>query len=142
LVSEAFGGAPNASAVSSYLAHDDGSLTLVTGSAPTNQSAACWVVVNNSGRLTYVTNTGSASITGFHVGRDGALAILNADGRTGVTPTGSAPIDEAFSNDGRFLYALTSTVAGISGFRVGHDGSLSPTGNVSAPATASGLAAR
>jgi len=142
LVSEAFGGAPNASAMSSYLAHDDGSLTLVTGSAPTNQSAACWVVVNNSGRLTYATNTGSSSITGFHVGPGGELAILNADGRTGVTPAGSAPIDEAFSNDGRFLYALTSTVAGISGFRVEHDGSLIPTGNVSAPATASGLAAR
>src|SRR5205809_902440 len=36
-VSEAFGGAPNASAMSSYVAHDNGSLTLVTGSAPTHQ---------------------------------------------------------------------------------------------------------
>ena len=67
---------------------------------------------------------------------------MNANGRTGVTPPGSAPIDEAFSNDGSFLYALTSAIAGISGFKVGHNGSLSPIGNVAAPATASGLAVR
>jgi len=141
-VSEAFGGALNASAISSYVAHDNGSLTLVTGSAPTHQSAACWVAVNNSGRLTYTTNTGSGSITGFRIGPGGDLTILNANGRTGVTPPGSAPIDEAFSNDGRFLYALTSTIAGISGFKVAPDGSLSPIGNVLAPVAASGLAVR
>jgi 6-phosphogluconolactonase len=142
IVSEAFGGAPNASALSSYVAHDDGSLTVVTGSAPTHQSAACWVVVDKSGRLTYTTNTGSGSITGFRIGPGGDLTILNPDGRTGLTPPGSAPIDAAFSNDGRFLYALTSNVAGISGFRVRPDGTLSPIGSVASSVTAVGLAVR
>src|SRR5262245_34168610 len=50
LVSEAFGGAANASAVSSYTLNPAGTLTLVTGSAPTMQSAACWVVVTANGR--------------------------------------------------------------------------------------------
>jgi len=142
IVSEAFGGAPNASAVSSYEAREDGSLELVTGSAPTHQTAACWIVVNNSGRLTYTTDTGSSSITGFRIGRGGELTAITANGRTGITPPGSAPIDEAFSNDGRFLFALTSTVPGISGFRVEPDGRLRPIGSVAAPATSVGLAVR
>jgi len=142
IVSEAFGGAPNASAVSSYEAHEDGSLELVTGSAPTHQTAACWIVVNSGGRLTYTTDTGSSSITGFQIGRGGELTAITADGRTGVTPPGSAPIDEAFSNDGRFLFALTSSVPGISGFRVEPDGRLRPIGSVAAPATSVGLAVR
>jgi 6-phosphogluconolactonase (cycloisomerase 2 family) len=141
-VSEAFGGAPNASALSSYVADDDGSLTLVTGSALTNQTAACWVAVNSGGHLAYTTNTGSRSITGFQIAADGGLTILTANGLTGVTPPGSAPIDEAFSNDGRFLYVLTSTIAGVSGFGVGSDGSLSPINMVAAPAAATGLVAR
>jgi 6-phosphogluconolactonase (cycloisomerase 2 family) len=141
-VSEAFGGAPNASALSSYVADDDGSLTLVTGSALTNQTAACWVAVNSGGHLAYTTNTGSRSITGFQIAADGLLTILTANGLTGVTPPGSAPIDEAFSNDGRFLYVLTSTIAGVSGFGVGSDGSLSPINMVAAPAAATGLVAR
>lgn len=141
-VSEAFGGAPNASAVSSYVVHEDGSLMLVTGSAPTHQTAACWIVVDKGGRLTYTTNTGSSSISGFHIGAGGELKILNANGVTGATPAGSAPIDEAFSNDGRFLYTLTAGVTGISGFRVGPGGSLHSIGDVVAPAGAVGLAVR
>lgn len=138
IVSEAFGGAPNASAMSSYVANQDGSLALVTGSAPTHQTAACWAVVDKGGRLTYTTNTGSGSITGYRIGAGGDLTILTANGVTGATPPG--PIDEAFSNDGRFLYALTSS--GISGFRVEGDGSLHSIGDVAAPAGSVGLAAR
>jgi 6-phosphogluconolactonase len=141
-VSEAFGGATNASAMSSYAVHHDGSLELLTGSAPTNQTAACWVVVDRRGRVLYTTNTGSSSITGFQIGRDGSLTILDADGRTGETPAGSAPIDEAFSIGGHYLYALTSVVPGITGFKVLPFGKLSPIGTVSAPATAVGLAVR
>ncbi len=141
-VSEAFGGTPNASALSSYVVHDNGLLKLVSASLPTKQTAACWVAVNNSGHLTYTTNTGSASISGFRIGSDGGLTILNADGRTGLTPPGSGPIDEAFSSGSRFLYVLTATVPGISAFKVLPDGQLTSIGTVPAPATAAGLAVR
>ena len=43
LVSEAFGGAPLSSAMSSYIAGDDGTLETVGASVPTMQTAACWV---------------------------------------------------------------------------------------------------
>src|SRR5262249_11916027 len=131
-----------ASAMSSYLADDDGSLELVTPSAPTHQTAACWVVVDNSGRFAYTTDTGSGAITGYRIVRSGGLSPLNADGRTAETPPGSMPIDEAISNDGRFLYALTSGVAGISGFRVRADGHLSPIGDIGTTDGAVGLAVR
>ena len=138
LVSEAFGGAANASAMSSYIVRDDGTLTLETGSAATHQSAACWVVVTPDGRFAYTTNTGSGSITGFRVGVHGELTALNADGRTGLTAAG--PIDASFSNGGRFLHVLTST--GIASFRAEPDGSLWSIGLVSVPLGSVGLAAQ
>ncbi|MEO8593698.1 MAG: beta-propeller fold lactonase family protein [Candidatus Solibacter sp.] len=138
LVSEAFGGAASASAVSSYIVRDNGTLMLETGSAATHQTAACWVVVTPYGRFAYTTNTGSGSVTGFRVGVHGELSGLNADGRTGLTPAG--PIDASFSNGGQFLYVLTST--GISEFRVDPDGGLWSIGLVPVPFGSVGLAAQ
>ncbi|MBI3897106.1 MAG: beta-propeller fold lactonase family protein [Gammaproteobacteria bacterium] len=48
-VSEAAGGQPNVSSVSSYRLRD-GVVGLVTAAAPTHQTAACWVVVTDNGR--------------------------------------------------------------------------------------------
>jgi 6-phosphogluconolactonase (cycloisomerase 2 family) len=141
-VSEAFGGTPDASAVSSYVSNGDGTLTLITGSAPTTETAACWVIVTGDGRFAYTTNTGSGSITGYGIGNDGSLTILDADGRTGITGTGSSPIDLALSVGSRFLYSLDSGDAKISAFQVGNDGGLESIGTIDAPATANGLAAR
>src|SRR6266851_1646592 len=141
-VSEAFPGVPNASALSSYVADDDGTLKLVTGSAPTHQTAACWAAVSKGGQFAYTSNAGSSSVTGFRIGANGELTILTANGRTGETRPGSGPLDSAFSNDGRFLYVFasigTSSRAGVIGFSVGSDGSLSPITDVAAPATANG----
>jgi 6-phosphogluconolactonase len=139
IVSEASGGAPDASAVSSYDV-DDSSVDPITRSAPTTETAACWIVVTKNGRFTYTTNTGSASISGYRVGRGGELSLLDADGRTGVT--GPGPIDMALSRNSRLLYSLNSGDNTISAFRVGGDGSLSPIGQVGGlPAGATGLAA-
>jgi 6-phosphogluconolactonase len=143
LVSEAFGGAPNASAVSSYDVDRDGSLVVESGSVPTNQSAACWVLVTKGGRFAYTSNTGSGSLAGFAIGHDGAIALLTANGRTGVTGAGSAPIDLATSDDGRFLYALNSATHTIGVFSIEADGRLVAlpfAGGL--PAGANGLAAR
>ena len=141
-VSEAFGGAENASAISSYKLEANGSLTVITPSAPTQQSAACWVAVNPGNRVAYTTNTGSSSLSGFGISLNGILTLLTPDGRTGVTPEGSMPIDADFSVDGKYVYALTSGVAGITGFSLGTDGSLTSVSTVAAPATAAGLAVR
>jgi len=139
----AFGGAVDQSAVSSYDVDDDGALHTVSASVGTTETAACWVVVTPDGRFVYTTNTGSGSITGYQAGFDGDLTILDANGRTGVTGNGSAPIDMALSRGGHFLYTLNSGTHSIGAFFVTHTGALVRlpfTGGL--PATANGLAAR
>lgn len=141
IVSEAFGGAVGASATSSY--ELDGAaypLEVVSPSVNAGQTAACWVAVTRNGRFAYVTNTGSSTITGFSIARNGALTLLNADGVTAGTGNGSAPIDVAASSNGRFLFALSGNVGAISGYRIREDGSLRFTSRVDGiPVSASGL---
>ncbi len=142
-VSEAFGGAPNASAASSYEIDHDGVLTPLSHSVGTNQTALCWMVVTPNGRFVYGTNTGSGSISGYAIDFDGALTLLNADGRTGVTGDGSAPIDLALTDSGRHLFSLNSGSNSIGSFRVELDGSLTRLRFTSGlPAGVNGLAAR
>jgi 6-phosphogluconolactonase (cycloisomerase 2 family) len=141
IVSEAFGGAPDASAMSSYALSNEGTVSPISASVKTTETAACWVVVTKSGRYTYTTNTGSNSITGYRVGHDGALSLLDADGKT--ADTGAAPIDMALAKGSRLLYALAGGVPEINGFAVNGDGSLDPLGSVGGlPAGTVGLAAR
>ncbi|MFN0303449.1 MAG: lactonase family protein [Burkholderiales bacterium] len=144
IVSEAFGGAPNRSALSSYKIPDDTTvLQLVSGSVGTNQTAACWVVITKNGRFAYTTNTGSGTVSGYRIGKDGELRLLNADGRTAVIGAGSGPTDAALSTNSRFLYVLNPGIGSVSGFRVEADGSLSSVGNATGiPASATGLVAQ
>lgn len=141
VVSEAFGGAPNASALSSYRLRANGTLRVVSRSVGTTETAACWVVITGDGRHAYTTNTGSGSISGYRIGKDGSLSLLDPDGVTGMT--GAGPIDLALTNGDRFLYSLDSGSGTISAFRVKADGSLAAFRGVSGiPAGANGLAAR
>jgi 6-phosphogluconolactonase len=143
LVSEAFGGAPDQSATSSYMVDHNGHLSVISASVSTTETAACWLVVTNDGRYAYTTNTGSSSVSGYHVGADGSLMLLDANGVTASTPMGSSPIDAALSKHSRFLYVLARGSNTISGFAVADDGSLEPLGTVSGlPASVVGLAAR
>lgn len=143
-VTEAAGGAANASTVSSYHLPRTGLLEVVSPAVPTTETAACWAAVSNDGRFVYVTNTGSSSISGFSISRpNGRIELLDADGATASTGAGSAPIDLAFSGNGRFLYALSAGTWTISALRVNEHGELSPVGTTTGlPAGANGLAAR
>jgi 6-phosphogluconolactonase (cycloisomerase 2 family) len=140
VVSEAAGGAPNGSSASLYRL-EDGELATQTPAAPTYQTAACWVAVTPDGRYAYTANAGSASITGYAVGRRGDLKLLNPSGASagGV----SRPLDLDTTRDGGFLYALSAGANGVSGFQIQPDGSLAPAGSAGGlPAGAVGLAAR
>jgi 6-phosphogluconolactonase len=142
-VSEAFGGATNGSAVSSYTVSRDGGVQVDTPSATTHQTAACWVAVTNDGRYAYAANAGSGSVTGYAIAQDGSISLLNADGRTGVIGDGSSPVDMAISNNSRYLYVLAGGFHSVAAFQVGADGSLTPiAGAGGLPAGAAGLAAR
>jgi 6-phosphogluconolactonase len=140
LVSEAFGGAVNSSALSSY-DFDDGELSVTSGSVPSEQTAACWVVTARHGRFAYVTNTGSGTITGYRIARDGELMRITADGITGIT--GGGPTDATTDRDGDTLFALSPSIGQIVTFHVAADGHLNRLGATpGVAASAAGLVAR
>lgn len=139
IVSEAAGGATNASSVSSYWLGRDGDLRVLDATDPTLQSAACWVVVTPDGRFAYVTNTGSGTVSGFRIVA-GRLVRLNRDGITATV--GTAPIDMALSRDGRVLHVLNSGSRTIATFRILRGGQLERAGELAGlPAGANGLLA-
>ena len=142
-VSEAFGGAAGGAATSSYRVERDGTLTAISPSVATRNTAACWAVVTPDGRYVYVTNAGSGVISGYRIDFDGALTLLDADGRTGVTGEGSTPLDMVVTDNGRFLYVLNGGSHTIGAFRVERDGGLTrmPV-SAAVPASANGLATR
>ncbi len=142
-VSEAWGGAPNASTVSSYEFSASGQLLSLHPVVPNTETAACWLVVTKSGRYLYVTNTGSSTISGYGIRPDGTLELLDADGATAPTGAGSAPIDLAFSVNDQYLYALSAGANTITAFRALPHGKLQPIGMVGGlPAGTNGLVAR
>ncbi len=119
-VSEAAGGAANASAVSSYQVSNDGSIRFIDGPNMAGQSAACWVVINNNNKYLYATNTASNNVTSFSTGSNGAVSVLGAI----AAVTGNSPTDAALSNNSKFLYVLNSQAVSLSVFAVENDGSL------------------
>jgi 6-phosphogluconolactonase (cycloisomerase 2 family) len=121
VVSDAAGGAPGASTVSSYLVDESGGLLAVTAALATGQTAACWVAVTQNGKYGYLANTGSSTISSVSIGRDGSLTLLSAV--AGRTPRGTPAIDLAFSVDSRYLYSLAGGT--ISVFEASADGGLS-----------------
>lgn len=141
-VSEAVGGAPGASSVSSYRVSSDGNIQTISPTVGNTQTAACWVVISKDGRSAYITNTGSGSISEYSIAQDGSLTLSDADGRAGNTGAGSAPLDMSLSRDGRFLYTLNSGSNSIGAFSMGVDGALVALPFLSGlPAGANGLAA-
>lgn len=139
-VSEAFGGAANASAVSSYEVIDNATLALISPSVPTTETAACWVTVSGDGRFLYTTNAGSGTVSGFSIRPDGTIALLDGNGVTGTTGTGVS--DVTFTSNGRYLYALRSGAGAVAAFRVEDHGALTSLGSTALPTGANGIVAR
>ncbi len=142
LISEAVGGAPNASSVSSFRIDRDANLTVLDASVPTLQSAACWVAVTPNTRFAYVTNTASGTVSGYRLLPGGQLQLLNSNGITASTGSGSGPIDLAFSDGGDYLHVLNSGDGSIASFAVSRHGSLAAVGSINGlPAGTNGLVA-
>jgi 6-phosphogluconolactonase len=142
IVSEAFGGAPGQSAVSSYdFAAADAPLETISGSVPSGQTAACWLVVTSDGRYAYVANTGSGTISAYRIARPGEVSLL-VNGVSANTGPDSLPQDLALSRGSKYLFALTPGAGAIHSFSVSADGSLSAVDAVQGvPASAQGLVA-
>jgi 6-phosphogluconolactonase len=138
VVSDAFGGAAGASALSSYRI-EDGKLENISAAVATNQTAACWVVISGNGKYAYTTNAGSGSISSYSIDNDGAIRLQES--RAGNSGNGSKPVDMAFSHNSQYLYALNSGTHTVAAFSADGKGNLSAVGSVAIPASASGIAA-
>jgi 6-phosphogluconolactonase len=139
VVSDAFGGASDASALSSYRLKD-GQLVNISAAVPTNQTAACWVAISGNGKYAYTTNAGSGSISSYRISQDGEIRLLES--HAGELGDGSKPLDMAFSHDSRYLYALDAGEHSVVIFAARGDGSLTAIGSAGIPTSAGGIAAR
>src|SRR5262245_22620607 len=140
IVSEAFGGAPGASTVSSYSLTSAGLLSTISPSVPDHEAAACWIEVTKNGRFAYTTNTGSGSISSYAIRQDGSLGLLEQV--AAATGAGSAPTDLAQTASSRVLFALLPGSGRVAAYRVAGDGGLTPVDQVAGvPASSTGLAA-
>ena len=142
IVSEAAGGPGGTSASSSYqISTATGELSVISASVGDTQLGACWAVTINDGRLVYLSNTGSGTLSSYAVGAGGMLTLLNP--AAGVTGSGTVPLDSAITSNSEFLYVLDDGTGQVSGFRIESDGSLSALATVgSLPSGSQGIAAR
>lgn len=139
-VSEAVGGAPGASVLSSYRISNNGNINLVKGSVGAGQTAACWVVITGNAKYAYTTNTASNNLTNFNVNTNsGNISVNTAIAAT----TGMGPIDAALNNNSKYLYTLNAGSNTIGVYAVAANGSLSLLQTVTGvPAGATGLTAK
>jgi len=141
-VSEVFGGADDAGAVSSYELTEDGFLEVISASVANTETAPCWLVVTRDGRYAFTTNTPDDSLSAYAIDFGGHLELVDPDGRSAEPGAGTNPLDMDLTDDGRFLYTLDIGTNTISVFRVGPSGSLTLLGAVPGVPGANGLAAR
>ncbi len=140
VVSEAVGGAPDASTASSYRLDRDGNLALISGQVATTQTAACWIAIGQNGTFAYTTNTGSGTISSLAIGAGATLTLVEAV--AGSSGPGSRPLDAAFTPGGRFLYVRNGS-GNVGAFRVEGRGGLTHIGDFGElPRGTNGMAAR
>lgn len=140
-VSEAAGGAPGASSVSSYHISEDGSISLTQGPVATTQTAACWVVLTGNGKYFYTTNAGSNNISSYSAkANTGNISLLQSIAATSAM----TPVDAALSNNSKFLYILNANGHSITAYSVAENGGLTalPVTVTGLPVGTNGLAAR
>lgn len=122
-------GASNAGAVSSYAVESNGKLSPISASVPTMGTATCWQAITPDGKFVYTANSGSSSISGFSIAKNGTLAPLPGT-VLAVLPSNSTDLDTAITKDGRFLYTLDSGNGKISILAIDTDGRLDNLGEV------------
>jgi 6-phosphogluconolactonase (cycloisomerase 2 family) len=143
-VSEAGNGGVNASTISSFEISSVGDLQPISNSVPSLQTGGSSLALSNNGQFGFVANGNSGTLTGFRVGSDGSINLLNPDGVTADVGVGSSPIELAFSDSSGSLFTLNSGTNELSTFRMGDDGSLSLFGTnlTGLPSGVNGLAAQ
>ncbi len=110
------------SVLATFALHADGTLTQLA-SVATGEAAACWVV--RAGNLFYVSNAGSAALSGVQPSAGATTLTL-----LGQTATDPGTVDATATRDGHYVYVQTGGNGIVDEFAVNADGSLSSIGSV------------
>jgi len=119
--------ATNGSAISSYIVGQNGKLTAVSQSVPALAAGNCWNAITPDGKYVYTSNSGSDSISGFAIAKDGTLTPIGST-IVGNNPSGSHNVDIAVSTDSQYLYTINSDSGNIGMFRIEQNGTLTNLG--------------
>jgi 6-phosphogluconolactonase (cycloisomerase 2 family) len=120
-------GANNASATSSYSVGADGKLTAVSQSVAALANGNCWNAITPDGRYVYTSNSGSDSISGYAMDKNGTLTPIGST-VVGNNPPGSHNVDIAISADGKYVYTINSDSGNVGMFRIEDNGALTSLG--------------
>lgn len=124
--------------ISSYSLDWSQHLHVISDAIPTLGMATCWDVLGDDGHIVYTSNAGSSNLSGFAIGRDGALTAIDGT-LVASNPAGSTNLDVAASSDGKFVYTLNSGAGAIGKFATQSDGSLVSLGQVEGLPASAGL---
>lgn len=125
LVAETFDGVPNASTVSLYGLNENGGIRILDPSVSSLQTGGGRTVVTKDGKLAFVSNTKSNTITAFEILDDG-IKLIHDSGIAAETGINSLPTDLALSQDSHFLYVLNAGRGTIGVYLVEVNGDLRP----------------
>jgi len=131
-------GAADAGAMSSYAVGSNGKLSTISSSVPTMGSATCWQAITPDGKFVYTANSGTSTVSGFSIGKNGTLTPLFGT-VLAMLPSGSTDLDSATSADGKFLYTLDSGTGKISILAIDAEGKLDSLGEVGGLKPSAGL---
>jgi 6-phosphogluconolactonase (cycloisomerase 2 family) len=107
-------------ALSSYFVRDNGTLNTISPSVLNGQAATCWVALSRNEEFAYTTNAGSGTISIYRIFPNGILRLAGIvySNRCDL----AAPIDEAVSQDGRYLFVLNGNQGTITEFLIRDNG--------------------
>jgi 6-phosphogluconolactonase len=112
------------SSVSSYDVTRNGNVTPID-TEPANAGGACWNVITNNDKYVFVTSPFTFNINSFRIEHDGELTPVN--GTSVVATAQGLTLDEALSNDSKYLYVLVSAGfanSQVNAYRVHGDGTI------------------
>jgi len=122
-------GAQDAGALSSYAVQSNGTLSVISASVPTMGTATCWQAITPDSHFVYTANSGSSTISGFTIAKNGALTPLSGT-IVATLPSGSTDLDTAISSDGKLLFSLDSGTGKVSVLDIDSNGNLNGVGAI------------
>jgi len=125
--------------MSSYEVGENGALEVISPLVKTGQIATCWV--DGTDHFLYASNTNANTLSGFALGRNGSLTLLEPSGIAADLGANHEPADVKVSGDQQFLYVSNTGAGTVATFRINpRNGKLTALGETAVFPPLSGMA--